>query len=368
VHDPPRSRSVPEIVTVTISRRTIFLVFAIVAAVWVALHLISVLIVVFSAILLATAIDQPVSWLQRRGVPRSAGVLLMYLMVVAIIAGVVALLIPLVTSEISTLQDELPTYAKQLEDLVRRLSPTSSGTSHFTFNDLATRASQHLDAIARTLTDISFTAAHVVVLVFITFVAAYYLAVSPDEAGTLAERFVPAVYRPRIESISRAVSERIGDWVRGQVLVAGTFGVGMGIGFWLLGIPFAATLGVVAGVLELIPYVGGVTTLALAIPLALTIDWLHAAGVLVLYVVLVNIEAHVLSPWYVGRAVHLPPVIVLVALVAGAELAGLVGVLLAVPMTVVLVAVVDEVWPAPATSQEPQSVDATTGSGQPPGG
>jgi predicted PurR-regulated permease PerM len=337
---------VPGSVTVTISRRSILLVFAIIAVIWIALHLISVLIVMFSAILLATAIDQPVSWLERHSIPRSVGVLCMYLLVVAIVGGVIALLVPLVTSEISTLQNELPGYAKQLESLAHRLSPTSTGNTHFTFNDLATRASQHLDTIARTLTDISFTAAHIVVLVFITFVAAYYLAVSPNEANVLADRFVPAQYRPRVESIATAVTIRIGDWVRGQLLVAATFGLGMGIGLWLIGVPFAVTLGVVAGVLELIPYVGGVTTLALAIPLALTIGWLHAAGVLILYTVLVNIEAHVLSPWYVGRAVHLPPVVVLVALVAGAELSGLIGVLLAVPMTVVLVAVVDEIWPA----------------------
>ncbi len=334
-------------ITVIISRRTIFLVLAIVAAVWVVMHLVSVLIVLFSAILLATAIDAPVGWLQRRGVPRSAGVLAMYAVLVVVLGGVVALLVPLVSSEIATVQDDLPGWTTRLEDFVNRVRPAGSARAHLTFDELSKRLSSHLGTVASTLTNVSLAAGHAMALVFITFVAAYYLAASPGGGASVIERFLPVEHQPRATAIAAAVRDRIGGWVRGQVLVAGTFGIGMGIGLWLIGVPFAVSLGVIAGVLELVPYVGGAVTLLLALPLALTVGWPHAVGVVALYTVLVNVEAHVLSPWYVGRAVHLPPVVVLIALLAGAELAGLIGILLAIPATVVIWAVMDELWPAP---------------------
>ncbi|HMM42422.1 MAG TPA: AI-2E family transporter [Thermomicrobiales bacterium] len=358
--DPPRPR-LPTAMTVTISRRTIFLVLLIVAAVWVVMHLVNVLIVLFSAILLATAIDAPVDWLQRRGIPRSVGVLAMYAVLVVVLAGVVALLVPLVSSEIATVQDDLPGWTTRLEDFVNRVRPAGSERAHLTFDDLSKRLSSHLGTVASTLTNVSLAAGHVLVLVFITLVAAYYLAASPGGGSYIIDRFVPRAYQPRATAIAAAVRDRIGGWVRGQALVAGTFGIGMGIGLWLIGVPFAVSLGVIAGVLELVPYVGGAVTLLLALPLALTVGWPHAIGVLVLYTVLVNIEAHVLSPWYVGRAVHLPPVVVLIALLAGAELAGLIGILLAIPATVVVWAVMDEVWPEPGETPPPAPSPAKGG-------
>jgi len=337
----------PASITVTISRRTILLVLAIVTAVWVVMHLVNVLIVVFSAILLATAIDAPVGWLQRRGVPRSAGVLAMYGLVVGILGGVVALLVPLVSTEVASVQEALPGWTKRLEEFVNRVRPAGAAEANLSFENVSTRLSTHLETVARTLTSVSLAAGHVLVLLLITFVAAYYLAASPGGGAYVIRRFLPRDHQPRATAIASAVRDRIGGWVRGQVLVAGTFGLGMGIGLWLIGVPFAVSLGVVAGVLELVPYVGGAVTLLLALPLALTVGWPHAIGVLALYTVLVNVEAHVLSPWYVGRAVHLPPVVVLIALLAGAELAGFIGILLAIPAIVVIWAVMDALWPEP---------------------
>jgi predicted PurR-regulated permease PerM len=121
----------------------------------------------------------------------------------------------------------------------------------------------------------------------------------------------------------------------------------MGLALWALGVPYAATLGVVAGVLEVVPYVGGLVTVILAALMALSVGVPQVIGVVVIYVVLVNIESHVLAPVLFGRAVGLPSVAILLALLAGIELLGIVGAFLAVPATVIIWAVVEELWPSP---------------------
>jgi len=113
------------------------------------------------------------------------------------------------------------------------------------------------------------------------------------------------------------------------------FGALMGAGLRALGVPYAWSLGVVAGTLEVVPYIGGAITLVLAVLSAATVGLPHVVGVIVLYVVLVNVESHVLAPVLYGRVLGLPSVAILLALIAGVELLGIVGALLAIPLTII---------------------------------
>jgi predicted PurR-regulated permease PerM len=111
------------------------------------------------------------------------------------------------------------------------------------------------------------------------------------------------------------------------------------------------TLGTVAAVLEIVPYVGGAVTVILASLLALSVGIPQTIAVIVIYTVLVNIESHVLAPVLFGHAVGLPSVAILLALLAGIELLGIVGAFLAVPATVIIWGIVEEVWPSSAKRQ-----------------
>jgi predicted PurR-regulated permease PerM len=110
-------------------------------------------------------------------------------------------------------------------------------------------------------------------------------------------------------------------------------------------VPYAWSLGVIAGILEVIPYVGGAITVVLAGFSAATIGIPQVIGVIILYVILVNFESHVLAPVLYGRALGLPPVAILLSLLAGVELLGVLGALLAVPLTVIVWAIVEEFAP-----------------------
>src|SRR5205085_11549777 len=158
---------------------------------------------------------------------------------------------------------------------------------------------------------------------------------------------------------------RIGAWARGQLLIAVIFGALMGLGLHLLGVPYAWSLGVVAGILEIIPYVGGAITVILASLSAATVGLPLVVGVIFLYVVLVNMESHILAPVLYGRALGLPPVAILLALLAGVELLGILGALLAVPLVIVVWAIAEEFAPEP--EEIAQAADAVQQGGAGPG-
>jgi len=115
-------------------------------------------------------------------------------------------------------------------------------------------------------------------------------------------------------------------------------------------VPFAFTIGLVGGVLEIVPYLGGITATVLAITSALTVSPWLALWVVLLYAVVVEIEAHIVAPALYGRVVGLHPALILIALVIGAKAKGIFGIFFAVPILVVLTALLDEVRVTPVSA------------------
>ena len=161
------------------------------------------------------------------------------------------------------------------------------------------------------------------------------------------------------------VGTSVGAWVRAQLLVGLFFGATFGVGLAVLQVPYAATIGTVGAVLEIIPYVGGIVTIALALLRAATTGKLWLLGaVLVWYLVVTNVEAHVVYPKLVGEIVGLQPLVVVLALFVGAEALGIVGALLAIPVAVVLQTLLDEFY----TFQDSGRVGTAGADGMPPAG
>jgi predicted PurR-regulated permease PerM len=336
--------------TIDVAIRTLAIVAAGIVLTWLAIRLSHFLLVILFAILLATAIDEPVSWLQRHGIPRPIGILLHYIALMAMFGLAILVLIPLITTEARLLVTELPGYINSLEGLIARYTPGPA--PHFSLEMVETALQGHIGSLASRLEDITLGAVRIGMYTFITLVLGFFLAAEPDIVGKLAARFVPQ-HKERIDRVAAETRDRIGAWARGQIMLAIIFGLLMGIGLKIIGIPYAVSLGVAAGVLELLPYIGGLVTVVLAGVTALSIGVPQVIAVIVLYLVLVNVESHILSPWLFGKAVGLPPVAILLALLTGVELIGIAGALLAIPLMVILWVLVEEIWPPPVAAVEP---------------
>lgn len=343
----------PSFVTVHVSPRTVFLVCAIIATVWLSFKLTDFLLVVFFAILLATAIDQPVSWMARHKIPRPAGVAIMFAALLSMIAVVVLALVPLVGAESVRLQDKWPSYRHQIEDLLNRYNKngtgTGTGSSQISLDKISAQMSAHFGGVAARATTVAVGVGHMLVLLFAMFVLAFFLASDPALGPRMLIRFAPSAWHGRALSVGSSVRLRIGAWARGQLVIAISFGTMLGLGCWALGIPYAASIGVIGAVLEIVPYVGGAITIIVASLVAVSVGIPQLIGIIIIYTILVNLESHVMAPVLFGRVVGLPSVAILLALLAGVELLGVVGALLAVPATVIIWAVVEELWPSPIT-------------------
>jgi predicted PurR-regulated permease PerM len=183
------------------------------------------------------------------------------------------------------------------------------------------------------------------------FLAAY-MSVDPGPLvrGTL--RLVPREKRDRVAELLQTVEDRLRGWIVGTAIVSLFVGVGGGVGLWIIGVPLYISFGLIAGMLNVVPYLGSTVGALLPALVALTISPVKAVLVLVLFVALNQLEGNVLQPVIMGREVNLHPAMVLVSFLIAGALLGLVGVLLAVP-AVVCATLMDELVPEVPPEDEP---------------
>jgi predicted PurR-regulated permease PerM len=351
--------------TIEIALRTLAIIGVAIVLTWLAMRLSHFLLVILFAILLATAIDEPVSWLQARGVPRPLGIFLHYVALLILFGIAIVVLIPLVTTEARLLSKELPAYLDSLETLIDKYTPGPK--PHFSMNEIEKDLQGHIGTVVDRLEKFTLEGIKIGLYTFITLVLGFFLASEPDIVGKLATRFMPQ-HKDKIDRIAAETRDRIGAWARGQLMLGLIFGILMGVGLKLIGVPFALSLGVAAGILELLPYVGGLVTVVLASITALSIGFPQVIAVIVLYIVLVNVESHILEPWLFGKAVGLPPIAILLALLTGVELIGIAGALLAIPLLVIIWVLVEELYPAPVIAGAATPPAAGSDSGSPGAG
>ncbi|MGI8552663.1 MAG: AI-2E family transporter [Dehalococcoidia bacterium] len=301
-----------------------------------------VFIVLFTSILLASAVAPAARFLARYGIPRSVSILLIYLAILLILTGVVALIVPLVVSEVNSLQASLPQYGDELQRQVARVAPEQasklSGASAFS------QVSGRLSGFAGELTGIVFSLVSTSVTVVLILVMAFFMADEENFARQIISRFVPPAQRPQVSRVMGKIGTRLGQWARAQLLLALFFGVAFGIGLRVVGVHYAVTLGVIGGVLEIIPYVGGFITVGLALLLALTQNPVLAIWVVAWYTIVVELEGHVIAPKLMDRVLGIHPLVVVASLFLGGESLGILGALLAVPIAIVIQALLDEFY------------------------
>lgn len=335
-------------ITLRLSNRALLVVLAVLGLVWLLGHATHLAVVFFLAVLLAAAVSAVANGLARFHIKRAVAILLAYVLVLGVLAGLVALLVPLIGGEIAQLRANLPAYRGEANGLLARFPHT--GSQPLRVDDLLDQAGGALQGAAGTVGKGVVHAGTMVATLLLIFVFAFFLAVDERFAERVVGRFFPPATRGRALGIMGRMGTGLGYWVRAQLLLALFFGVAFGVGLAVMRMPYALTLALIGGVLEVIPYVGGFVTIALAVLIGATTGklWLVVAAV-VWYAVVVNVEAHLVAPKLVGEIVGLHPLVIVVALYLGAETLGILGALLAVPLAVVLQILLDEFWTFGAT-------------------
>ncbi len=168
---------------------------------------------------------------------------------------------------------------------------------------------------------------------FAALIISIYLLYDLPKISQSLFQAIPQPYQPLAADIFAKLDRAVGGYLRGQLQVAFWVGLLVGVGFWIFGVPLAGSLGLLAGVFNLIPYAGVIVSTVPAVLLALTVGWPQVLAVLGVVVVANQLEAHLLSPRILGQSTSLHPVSVIGAILVGSSLYGLAGALLAVPLT-----------------------------------
>jgi predicted PurR-regulated permease PerM len=176
----------------------------------------------------------------------------------------------------------------------------------------------------------------------VLFILAFFYATTSLYSLESILRWFPSIDTAHARAVWDGICDRLARWVWAQAAMAILFAVITGCGLLVLGVPFALTIGTIGGLLQIIPFLGAIIALALAMLSALTVQPSLAVFVLILYLAVYAVESHLLAPYIYGRAIGLRSATVLLALFIGAKIQGIVGVLFAVPISVVLAAVLQE--------------------------
>ena len=308
----------------------------------------SILLPFVAGLVLAYFLDPVADRLERMGMSRLWATLV--ILGVFVILFVVALLIvvPLLAGNLTEFLDKAPEYARRLQQLIiDKGGPLlKSFGPRFSVPDLQGQVGGIIAKGATWLGDLLASIwsggqalVGILSLIVVTPVVAFYLLVDWDRMLAKMDAWVPPRHRDTVRELAGEVNDAIGGFIRGQALVCLLLGTWYAVGLTLVGLNFGFLIGMIAGFLTFIPYVGSLTGLVLAAGVAVVQfwpDWLWIGAVLAVFFTGQFLEGNILSPKLVGEAVGLHPVWLMFALFAFGSLFGFVGLLIAVPVAATL--------------------------------
>ena len=309
--------------------------------------------VIFPPLILAGAIvfilNPLISMLQRRGIPRVAGVALTYVGFMAVVVLIGLLMWPAVHDQGENLADRWPQIRTKMETWVDDRAESFKGTPFEFDRQKVTEAFSSTDVSVRDQIDraakVGVQVFHVLLVMILTPIFAFYLLVDLPHLRKVADGLIPAAARPEVLVLARRMNAAVGGFFRGQLVVALIVGTLVSIGLLIIGLPFWLLIGMVAGFFNMIPlvgpYIGGIPALVIALT---TKEPITAVWVVLIMVTVQQIDNHFISPLVMQRVVKLHPVLVMLALLLGGTLSGFFGLLVAVPTAAILKILVGHLW------------------------
>jgi predicted PurR-regulated permease PerM len=285
------------------------------------------------------------------GLPRIVAILVIFVAIIVSLAGLVLLVVPLGINEVSQLQQQAPSLAAAAQDRINSLqgSPIEVFGIKIDLKDTTETVNAHLKEYLLgqfgNAVSIGLTALTTLLQILLMFIVAFLLALDAPAIKRSMRRIVPNDYRHDFDLIWRKIRKMLYAYMRGQLIIAALIGVLSGITCAAFGLEDPVALGLVAGITALIPYLGPFIGAVPAILVALAADPFKALLIAIAYFVISNVILNFVYPKIVGDAVRLPPVLVIVAFIAGFAWAGILGMFVAVPLAATLRILFDHIYP-----------------------
>ena len=290
----------------------------------------------FAALLLAGMIYPFAAWVNKRRIPKLAAVLGIYLLLFGVIAFLIVALIPALVEQSRAF---ITTYGDQVGNLSGLLDRWKSVSGEYAvgginlsdgLRGLQSQVQGIFTNVFGTISGIFGGIAAFVLILVLTL----YIVIEDFAIKRVFEQWVPREYQEIISRITWLMMERLGAWMRGQLLLCLIIGVLYLVVFAVLGVPYALLLAVIGGLLEFIPYIGPLLSAIPAVLLALTVSPATALFTLIALLIIQQLENNLIVPKVMERAVGLNPIVSILVFLIGAKLFGVPGAIFSIPVTV----------------------------------
>jgi predicted PurR-regulated permease PerM len=322
------------------------LAVAALVAVWVIGQALGSVIILFVlSVVLAMLLNPAVRLLRRLGISRGLAVLLLLVLVVGFVAGVVALVIDPIRNEVHLIQHNLPQYRHQANMRVSNVQNFFNDHGikinvHQRLNEAVAGLQHWVNRLSNNVLSYSLSVLSVLVSLIVVLVATIYMLLDASRIADFAER----LGGPPAAALLRRTERSLVQYIKAQVLISLIIGVSSGAAMWVLGavgiFPSGETFAVVFGawvfVVEFIPYVGPILGALPPVLMAIVTSPVAVIAVVIAFIVIQQLEGHVVVPNIMGSAVGVHPLVVIFALLIGDQIAGVGGVLLAIPTVVIV--------------------------------
>lgn len=297
-------------------------------------------------------VTQPIqAFLEKRGAPRGISILSVFIIIAIVITLFIMVLVPMVTEQVQTLINRMPMIQNQAQQLFTNLMNLRDNLPQSFDMDFENIGQDMIDRggdilsniIGNAFSIVSSTVSFFIMIILIPF---FYFFMLKDH-----EKFIPNIVTPFSGTLKQFLTELLYDvdrtlrsFIQGQLLVSSILGVILYIGYTLIGLEYALLLGLLALFLNIIPFVGPWMAFAPAGILAVIQDPIMFVWVALITVVAQQIESNLITPNVMGQSLKLHPLTVIVVVLAAGNIAGFIGMLIAIPTYAVVKTIIQNVW------------------------
>lgn len=309
---------------VEISHKTIIFTVVFLGSIWFLYFIRDIVLQLFVALLLVSIINPFVVKLSKYKIPKIVSIVLSYVLIFGLLGTAIGAILPSLVEQTTNLANGLPSYFQNLE------------LSKYVNEEVAKQLFSQLGTFPSQIIKAGFSLFGNILSILTVAIFAFYLLLVRDRLDSSLEFLFGKEKTKGIANLINTLEVRLGGWARGQLLLMLSIGLFSYLGFILLGIPNALPLAMLAGIFEIVPYVGPIVAAVPAIILGFSISPFLGFAAVGLAILIQQLENYVLVPKIMEKSTGVSPIITLISLAVGFRLAGIIGMIISIPIVIII--------------------------------
>lgn len=286
-------------------------------------------------------LNPAVDWMERHKIKRIWGVAILFIAIIGIIAGLVALAFQPIQEQVTSLVDNFPSYVDSIGTTVlswvegTALENSASNLVEWLnswVSNIPSLAVDYFDTAISGLTSIFSTVSNILVVIVTFPIIAFFLLKDDEKFFSYAVKIIPPKFRKDTKNIFATINNQVGSYIKGQLMISLSLGIMMFIGFSIIGLDYSAILSIVVMFTSIIPFVGAALAMIPALIVALITSWFMVLKLLIVWGVVQFVDGNVVEPNIMGKNLNVHPLTIIIVLLVLGDLLGFVGLILGVPI------------------------------------